>query len=335
MVFPKGALSPLSSYSARSRSRFFDREEETESVRTPKKDYLRPLSPFRRNRSPSSRSSNKKKSWDLSSPRSQSSSKSRQSETKPTSTRSCLKESSRPEEVEARDELTLPIEPTDETRIQKLITEGLWTETPDGVEEVLNQLSNLLFTNDEGIKTIRRDAMYRSGGHLAIVQAMKRNGHHKGIQTQGCRALANATWETSEFMHAICAVGGINAIVDAMTQFRKDEVVQICGSCALRNLTSLRKIAAMIVQRDGLPTIVAAMRTFPMNPNIQECGCWTIAHLCRDENMNGYMQKAKCFSVIGSAADYHPKHADVLMAARQASERLWNLISSTTSSSSS
>jgi hypothetical protein len=214
----------------------------------------------------------------------------------------------------------------DESYIQKLITEGLWNDKPEVIEDVLNKLSNLMFTSDENLKTKRRDAIYRAGGHLAIVQAMKRNQKAKGIQTQGCRSLANATWETSDFMNAITAVGGVDVILGAMKEFPKDEVVQICGSCAMRNLTSMKRIARMIVERNGLPIILNAMKNFPMNANIQECGCWTIAHLCLDKENVKYIQKVKCFSSIGAAADFHCKQPDVLVAARQATERLWEIL---------
>lgn len=214
----------------------------------------------------------------------------------------------------------------DEAYIQKLLTEGLWSDQPGALEDVLNKVSNLLFTSDEKLKTKRRDAIYRAGGHLAIVQAMKRHGSHKGIQTQGCRALANATWETSEFMQAITAVGGVDVIIGAMQSFAQDEVVQICGSCALRNLSSLLPIAKMIVGHNGLPVVLRAMQTFPMNANIQECGCWTIAHLCLDKGNVKYFQRTSCFGTIGAAADQHSKQPDVLLAARQATERLWNIL---------
>lgn len=213
-----------------------------------------------------------------------------------------------------------------ESLIRKLITEGLWRDSHQELEVVLNKIGNLMFTNDESLKTIRRDAIYRSGGHLAIVQAMKKFPRAKGVQTQGCRALANATWETSDFMEAISAVGGVEVIVSAMKQFPKDEVVQICGCCALRNLTSMKSIAKLVLRSEGLLAAAQAMKAFPNNANIQECGCWTIAHVCLSTENKKYIEKIPCFGLVGNAVDRHHKQAEVLSAARQATERLWGVM---------
>lgn len=214
----------------------------------------------------------------------------------------------------------------DEKKILKLITDGLWSHDPKVIEDVLNKLSNLMFTVDEELKTFRRDAIFHSGGHLAIVQAMRRNIKHKGIATQGCRALANSTWETSDFMTAIAAVGGIGVILECMEQFPKDELVQICGACALRNLSSVKRIASIILERDGLKTVLSAMQSFQANSNIQECCCWTIAHLCLDKENKSYIEKGKCLQWIGAAVDNHPNETDVLASAKQASKRIWEII---------
>ncbi|GAX23839.1 hypothetical protein FisN_20Hh042 [Fistulifera solaris] len=214
----------------------------------------------------------------------------------------------------------------DEKKILKLITDGLWSHDPNVIEDVLNKLSNLMFTVDEELKTFRRDAIFQSGGHLAIVQAMRRNSKHKGIATQGCRALANSTWETSDFMTAIAAVGGIGVILECMEQFPHDELVQICAVCALRNLSSMKRIASIILERDGLKTVLTAMQTFQMNSNIQECCCWTIAHLCLDKDNKSYIEKGKCLQWIGAAVDNHPNETDVLASAKQASKRIWEII---------
>ena len=228
-----------------------------------------------------------------------------------------------PQTTEAYYETDAFTDLNDEALIRKLITEGLWSHNKDKLEIVLNKIGNLMFTADEKLKTKRRDAIFRAGGHLAIVQAMRRNPRSKGVQTQGCRALANATWETSDFMEAIAGVGGVEAILSAMTEFMKDEVVQICGACALRNLTSLKKIAKTVVEEDGFAVVVAAMRHFPMNANIQECGCWTIAHICMNKVNKPYIEGTRCFGTIGDAGDNHPKQPEVQKAARKASERLW------------
>ncbi|GAX18279.1 hypothetical protein FisN_20Lh042 [Fistulifera solaris] len=214
----------------------------------------------------------------------------------------------------------------DEKKILKLITDGLWSHDPKVIEDVLNKLSNLMFTVDEELKTFRRDAIFQSGGHLAIVQAMRRNSKHKGIATQGCRALANSTWETSDFMTAIAAVGGIGVILECMEQFPHDELVQICAVCALRNLSSMKRIASIILERDGLKTVLTAMQTFKTNSNIQECCCWTIAHLCLDKDNKSYIEKGKCLQWIGAAVDNHPNETDVLASAKQASKRIWEII---------
>lgn len=214
----------------------------------------------------------------------------------------------------------------DEKKILKLITDGLWSHDPKVIEDVLNKLSNLMFTVDEELKTFRRDAIFQSGGHLAIVQAMRRNTKHKGIATQGCRALANSTWETSDFMTAIAAVGGIGVILECMEQFPQDELVQICAACALRNLSSMKRIASIILERDGLKVVLSAMKTFQANSNIQECCCWTIAHLCLDKENKSYIEKGKCLQWIGAAVDNHPNETDVLASAKQASKRIWEII---------
>jgi hypothetical protein len=217
------------------------------------------------------------------------------------------------------------VKKSDHDLILKLITKKLRSNSKQAVECALNEIGSLLFTANAELKMARRDAVFRSGGHVAIVEAMTKFPRTIGVQTQGCRALANATSEMGELMCSLSAVGGVKAVLAAMTAFPGDEVLQICGSCALRNFTALPTTAKLVLREEGFSVTVKAMENFPMNANIQVCGCWIIAHVCLDKGNKVYLQGARCFGLIGDAADNHPKQQHVQKAARQAAERVWEL----------
>jgi len=217
---------------------------------------------------------------------------------------------------------------THESSLKKLITEDLWSDNASTVEHSLRKLSAIL-----GKDARSRTMIFKAGGHLAIVQAMKKHRKNAAVQGEGCRALGIAAEEMVNNgsdkrpnENAIAMVGGMDAVLYAMQQFKQEEQIQDFGCGALQNLTGLRENAQQLCDRDGLNVVLGAMRAFPHSRLVQESGCWTIVNLCLRKENKHRIEKAKCFSTVAAILDNHPRADQVKIAAQEALQQLLILL---------
>ena len=225
----------------------------------------------------------------------------------------------------------------EEAAINRLILEDLWSDSPATVESGLKKLSGILGIKKSSENSSRhRDMIFRAGGHLAIVQAMKKHKNSNGVQGEGCRALGIAAEDiaNSENENAIATVGGIDAILTAMRAFRDDEQIQDFGCGALQNLTGMDATARLLLDREGLTAVLIAMRNFPDSTLIQESACWTIVNLCQQRENRQKIEKARCLSCIASVIDNHPRSDRLKLAAEEALNSVLSLIGSRKSATS-
>ena len=213
--------------------------------------------------------------------------------------------------------------------IKQLILDDLWSDHPAVVEKGLKKLSGIVgMKKSENDEKSNREIIFRAGGHLAIVQAMKKHKNSEAVQKEGCRALGIAAEETLEIsnQNAIATVGGIDAILSAMRNFRNNEQVQDFGCGALQNLTGVDENAKIMVDKDGLAILLMSMRTFPKSVNVQESACWTIVNLCLRKDSRSRIEKARCLSTVASVIDNHPRNTQLKAAAQEAMQHLLSLL---------
>lgn len=213
--------------------------------------------------------------------------------------------------------------------IKRLIIDDLWSDHPAVVEKGLKKLSGIVgMKKSENDGKSNREIIFRAGGHLAIVQAMKKHKNSEAVQREGCRALGIAAEETIETSNenAIATVGGIDAILFAMRNFRNNEQVQDFGCGALQNLTGVNENVKIMVDKDGLAILLMSMRTYPKSVNVQESACWTIVNLCLRKESRSKIEKARCLSTIASVIDNHPRTPQLKVAAQEAIQHLLYLL---------
>lgn len=213
--------------------------------------------------------------------------------------------------------------------IKQLIIEDLWSDHPAVVEKGLKKLSGIVgMKNSETNAKANREIIFRAGGHLAIVQAMKKHKNSEAVQREGCRALGIAAEEIIETSNenAIATVGGIDAILSAMRHFRSNEQVQDFGCGALQNLTGVDENARIMAEKDGLAILMMSMRTFPKSVNVQESACWTVVNLCLRKENKSKIEKARCLSTVASVIDNHPRNPQLKVAAQEAIQHLLSLL---------
>ena len=217
----------------------------------------------------------------------------------------------------------------EEAAINKLILEDLWSEDAETVERGLKKLSGILGIKKSSEHAARnREVIFRAGGHLAIVQAMKKHRNSDAVQGEGCRVLGIAAEEIADSgnENAIATVGGIDSILTSMRNFRGDEQIQDFGCGALQNLTGLEENSKLLLEREGLTAILMAMQNFPESTLIQESACWTIVNLCQRKENKQKIEKAKCLSCIASVIDNHPRVPQCKIAAQEALRSVLDLI---------
>jgi hypothetical protein len=217
----------------------------------------------------------------------------------------------------------------EEAAIKRLITEDLWNDNAETVERGLKKLSGILGMKKTSPNAARnQDIIFRAGGHLAIVQAMRKHKSSEEVQGEGCRALGIVAEEIMDSgnENAIAIVGGIDAILAAMRTFRNDEQIQDFGCGALQNLTGLGENAQILVEQEGLSVVLMSMRSFPKSTLVQESACWTIVNLCLQKENKAKIEKSRCFSTVASAIDNHPRCEQVKIAAHEALQHLLKLL---------
>lgn len=223
----------------------------------------------------------------------------------------------------------IPPKISEESSIKKLIIEDLWSDRAEIVEKGLKKLSSILGVSKHSPNAQRnREIIFRAGGHLAIVQAMKKHRNKEAVQGEGCRALGIAAEEIMDSgnENAIAIVGGIDAILTAMKTFKHDEQIQDFGCGALQNLTGLEANAKILVESDGVSVILSSMRSFPKSTLVQESACWTIVNLCLHKENKSYLERARCFGIVGAAMDNHPRSVPVKTAAQDALQNLLEIL---------
>lgn len=239
------------------------------------------------------------------------------------------------------EDVTVPVSHTkngDETAIRRLVTSDLWSDNAGRAEQGLKKLSNILGVKKSAQTSLaNRTIVFKAGGHLAIVQAMRKHRSHEGVQAEGCRALGIAAEDIAdpENENAIAMIGGIDAILSSMRHFSNNEVIQDFGCGALQNLTGLEENAKIMMEKDGLQVVLIAMRKFPHNSLVQESACWTLVNLCMVRQHKTKLEKAKCLNIVASAIDNHPRSIPVKQAATEALKHVLDMLDSKETSSSS
>lgn len=115
-----------------------------------------------------------------------------------------------------------------------------------------------------------------------LVQMMVAHSVDAGVQTRCCRHLSLAARRSDADNVAIAAVGGIEAVVAALTAHPEAEGVQQQGCRALGKMARNHSANHAIAAAGGIEAIVVALTTHPRAEGVQDKGCNALDHLVND-----------------------------------------------------
>ena len=156
------------------------------------------------------------------------------------------------------------------------------------------------------------------GGIEAVVAAMNAYLNNATIQIRGCAALGNIAM-LAENMQKVAEKGGIEAVVAAMNAhlnnaeahlIKINAVVQESGCRALRNIAATAKTNLNVAEKGGIEAVVAAMRRYPKNIEIQKQGYSALWNIAYDREIPSYVSAGDINGVM-AIMNAHLKNADV------------------------
>jgi hypothetical protein len=156
----------------------------------------------------------------------------------------------------------------------KLISD-LWSDDRNAIEKALTNLADLCHHDDDDEREI-----CRLGGHMAVVQVLKKHMDHVLIQEEGIRALWNFTYPTLAKV-LVGDIGGMEVILTGMKRYPEYANVQRAGCGAIANLLwETKRNAERFEASDGIAHVIAAMKDHPDNEDVQVNGCGALFNMC-------------------------------------------------------
>ncbi len=163
----------------------------------------------------------------------------------------------------------------EEESIAKLLSKHLESDNPNIVAAALEKLRDLCRL-DNAKKNSKE--VFQLGGHTFILSAMRRHSTSSGVQSEGCRAIANISVHNDAVDGPIGKMGGIKVILGELKKFPSDQTIQDNGLFALENLScGCVQNKHAIVELEGIPIVIKAMQKFPLETGVQCCGCCLFA----------------------------------------------------------
>jgi hypothetical protein len=147
----------------------------------------------------------------------------------------------------------------------------------------------------------------KSGGIECIVAAMRAHPGHAGVQHHGCWALGKLSSADSVPMASHEVNPALVPCVDAK-QF--PTCVYTLRVSSLNAKASI-ELAAAIISAGGIECIVAAMRAFPSNFDVQFLGCGAFKSITMSVGNLRAVAQAGGIECIVAAIRNHPDHADL------------------------
>jgi hypothetical protein len=206
----------------------------------------------------------------------------------------------------------------DTATILALLTDDLTRENERTVAAALHALADYCHTEKSQNAIANQQVIFQNGGHLAILQVLRRYFDTAEVQVYGICAIMNLTSGSGQGKNLFVRIGGIETILTSMKSNLSDAIVQRRGCGALSNIILDSEANAVLLdQDDGIPTIVAAMRTFPDDARVQFYACRVLYKLCSWRECEAHILAARGVSAIAEALENHGYDEDVGILARR------------------
>lgn len=198
--------------------------------------------------------------------------------------------------------------------MRKIIMNDLWSPDPAVLEPALAQLSDLLFYSrgNQDTEGDNQNSFFDLGGHVTVVKVM--NTHLRccpNIQHEGILVLLNASnsWPSRHSQHQanIADARAMEAILDAMSDYKNDEHIQNNGLTSLRHILFDHEGNAerFVTTLKAARLVCETMNHFWDNRIIVAEGCMVLRDLCSFEHLRRTIFNARALSVLASAVETH------------------------------
>mmetsp|Transcript_49809 Transcript_49809/g.131076 ORF Transcript_49809/g.131076 Transcript_49809/m.131076 type:complete len:487 (+) Transcript_49809:75-1535(+) len=147
------------------------------------------------------------------------------------------------------------------------------------------------------------------GDPTQIIAALRGCVNDARVQVEGMQVIRNLVWGKAEEQNAVCAAGGIEAIIAGMQQHRGNVDVQEMGCSALGNLAwSNAPIQQRIAELGGVEEIVRAMQAHLRSGGCMQKCTLALGNLgCHPTNQVKIAQ-LNGIQLILDALQEHPQH---------------------------
>ena len=199
------------------------------------------------------------------------------------------------------------------TPIQKLLITELFRDNPAAVETALERLAELCYSSDGALaadaEERNRDEVQRKGGEVVLSGVMKKWRDYAAIQAKGLDFLQRSALDVKAN-----GSGLLDDVIYAMNRYPDNRDVQ-CHACgALSELVCMKENAEYVTigEYDGAKMIVAAMKKFPADAELQKNASWALDNLAQwdDAKVRGAVNKAGARLALVSAIEKHEQDED-------------------------
>jgi hypothetical protein len=210
-------------------------------------------------------------------------------------------------------------------RIMNLLKD-LWSDDKCVIERALTEFANL---GRRSNYSVRSDSLEENevkirvlGVHTAVFQVLQKHTGCLEIQAQGMRALGNF----SRFVltkKILGDIGCVEVILDNMNKHPESETIQLYGCFGIGNFVrGVNDIAERVKKYGGIALVIAAMKAYPDNEKLQECGCRALLNMSEWEEYRPLIVEAGGASAIASTMEKYRDHPKLREGAYNAMEKL-------------
>lgn len=202
-------------------------------------------------------------------------------------------------------DVTVTLSEPDLKPIPKLIMK-LYSEEVEQVAADLEKLGDLVDTKHKKSKE-NTDISMKLGAYTVVLLTMRKWQYNAQIQKWGCFYLTRLLSTTNDEA-SIVAMGGVEAILDAMTIFPDDEDINrfalnalMCAFCSEQVFHD--SAGRFVKQLDGVAKIVKCMKRNSTWDELQETACALFTNLARGKEIHKALLEGGAASAVAMAAE--------------------------------
>lgn len=134
--------------------------------------------------------------------------------------------------------------------------------------------------------------------HAYAFQALKAFPSSRSIQKHGCHAILMLCNGSEENTKAVNALGGWDAIVNALKAHAADTEVTCYGIRCIEKMSNSDENRQMLHKLGAPEVIIQALLHMPDNRDIALASCWTIVKICHNNMDNSKALHPACQLIV-------------------------------------